>query len=207
MTRTTLVVLAVLALGVSFANANTINYDGVGLHGIVTVHAPGSLIDNLTVYAGQMLYTYGTQQYSMYCVDINHWAGTTQVEIEPASALPNGFLAAYLYDTYATSVDTNLEAAALASALWEVLNETGPTFDLTSGGFMIAGNDEVAGTANGLLANLPTSYFRQGGPEFLHSTEGKQSMLVDLPGVSVPEPMSMGLLSAGALVGLVRRRK
>lgn len=193
-----LAALAVLSLAPS-AFASTMTYNGIGLHQNVTVHASGTLADGKTLAAGQLLITYEGVDYAAYCVDLDHYVGTAEVTELSAQTLNNGNLAAYLFDTYADAVTTGLEAAALGTAIWEVIYETttDPVFNVGTGFFTITGNASVAAAANTLLSGMNHSYVPDPWPTVLHST--KQDVMI-------PEPATLAMLSVAGL-GLIRRRR
>jgi len=181
-------------------------YNGMGLKDTVKVHAPGHLADNLTVHAGQLHVTYLGEDYDAFCVDIDQYVGTSEVDEWTVYDLPqNGDLIAFLFETYADGVATGVEAAALQVAIWEVLSETDDSFfDLTSGNFQILNNAPVVALATTYLATVPGSYTPIIEPVVLHS-ETKQDVIIS--GGQVPEPASLSVLSLGAVLSLIRRRR
>ena len=204
---TVLVLSLLLAAPAAFADVMT--YDGLGLVSKVKLHAPGLLGDRLTVWAGEYDFTYQNTPYHAYCVDIDHFASTTEVTEKPIDFLRNGEQVAYLYETNMLSVRTSTDAAALGVAIWEVLYEDQePTFDAGSGYFYITGNDAVLQAANALLASVPDSYEPTTNLMVLHS-RCKQDMLIGSLG-EIPEPATALLLLVGAPLALkkaaLRRR-
>ena len=189
-----------LLLACDSAKASWMTPTGMGPNEVVTTHIAGLLADGLQVYDGPEMLTYNGQVYAGYCVDLNHYAGATEVtEVSPLT-LTNGLKVSYLLETYGGSATTNLSAAALQTAIWEVISEpAGGPFDATSGTFSISGNAEVAAAANALLATIPALYTPLGCPTVLHS-DTAQSFVIDLPGhIPVPEPATMGLLTVGGM--------
>jgi hypothetical protein len=202
---TVVATLAVTSRVVSPASASMLNYIGVGPNEVVTTHAHGLLADNLSVYAGAENLSLGGVSMTGYCVDLNQYAGSGAVDVLPVSAVHNGNLVAYLLNTYGPTATTNRSAAALGVAIWEVVNETGTTFDATTGYFFITGNAGVATDANALLATLPTSYSGGNGVAILHS-DIVQDFAVPM-GIGAPEPAALCLLAAGAMAITRRRRR
>lgn len=125
-----------------------------------------------------------------------------------------------LFDTGYALLDltSNTDSAGFQLALWELVYEDGPSFDVTNGDFTVTGNSDAQARANQLLAGIT-------GPEnlnytltFLESDETLSSgahrsqnlVTADLApaGAVVPLP-SAGFLLFGAMGGLaaLRRRK
>lgn len=152
-----------------------------------------------------------------YCVDIEHsFVNGESVAVKGANQLtrngvsPNsGYRAAWLYNTYSSSVSTNLQAAGLQSAIWEALYDS--LLDVNSGWYKLDGTETaVIGQANIYLGALQTaigngSYLSASATWFDAGGLGQ-----DILGPSqVPEPGLMGLLASGSVSGLwaLRRRK
>ncbi|NLW86440.1 MAG: hypothetical protein GXY38_06165 [Planctomycetes bacterium] len=107
------------------ASACFMTYEGMDYKATVTVYAPGSAISGRTVYAGRHLIEYQDADLTAWCVDIDHWSGSSEVtERDAVSFLRNGQLVAYLFETFSPTIDSNYSAAALGVAIWEVINET-----------------------------------------------------------------------------------
>jgi hypothetical protein len=191
----------------SLALASPMTYHGMGYAQTVKIHSEGSLADGLRVRSGQARITWNDEDYLAYCVDIDHYIGSSDVTPISALSLNNGDLASWLFNTHADDVDSSLSAAALGVAIWEVINETDSTFDVTknAGQFSISRNDNVTAAANDLLAGLPTSYLPDPTPIVLHS-DTKQDVMIRGEGQPVPEPATMAMVALGGLGALLRRR-
>ena len=204
--------IAAVSLNASVALGNSVmTYNGTGLNAVVKIHASGLLSDGRQVRAGQYLISYEGNDYTAYCVDIDAWAGTTEVVELGVDSLNNGDQVAYLYETYAGGVSTGTGAGALAVSIWEVLYETSSTFGVSQydGFFSISENPGVTSAGNSLLATVPGSYTPLGDLVVLYS-ECRQDMLIMIPGGGqiIPEPITvLGLLlGTGSLAGYIRRR-
>ena len=200
-----LVALAAL-LSASVARADFMTFLGKGRTSVVRIHAPGFVSDGCRVYAGEYRVRFRDVDYLAYCVDIDAWAGSSEVTIQGPDTLRNGDKVAYLFETYAPQVSNGVEAAGLGVAIWEVLYETsGNAFDPLHGYFRISSNPAVAGVAAALLATLPDQYSPDPYTVVLVSP-CKQDMLI-FGGPSVPEPAALSLIAVGAAGVLFRGRR
>jgi hypothetical protein len=194
---------AVLVSAVGFASGDVLSWDGFTYKKSVTFHSPGHMPDGKTIRAGQSKLGYQGQQLLGWCIDIDQYAGRSDVTEGSYRDLVNGESVAYLADQYAFAVTSDLQAAGLAVAIWEVMNETQEdVFHAGSGNFSVAEADVVA-QANAYLATVPESYTPMMAPLVLLS-ETKQDFLVPNVG-QVPEPSTMSLLALGGLAVLRRR--
>ncbi len=97
-------------------------------------------------------------------------------------------------------------AEAFGAAVWEIIYETDPTWDVTSGTGFHAANVNQAATANTWLSELngDTAYFAIN--LVATSAPSGQDYLVQLTTTPIPEPVTVALLGLGAL-SLIRRKK
>ncbi len=194
-------VLAALALlvGSSCALGSVVTFHQLGANEIMTLHGSGLLMDNLQAHVGEMLVSYKGAVHSAYCVDLNHYAGTVDAYEQDVLSLHNGAKIAYLYETYAPGVASGYQGAGLAAAIWELLYETGPVFDVTGGAFWVEGTGAAEAHANMILASLPGAHTPADSTLVLANTAGKQAMII-------PEPATVVLLTLGGGAYLLRRR-
>jgi len=208
---TTVAVAAVaISLCASAASADLLDYmdyRGMGRKKTVRLHYAGDAGSdiNMRVQVGEMNLRIDDEDSIGYCVDIFQTAGDTYVsQVNPLDT-SRGYLAAYLYDTYAGAVSSNQDAAALGVSIWEVMFETGTDFDVTTGDLWITDNSGVVAAAGALLTGLPDSYTPDPQTRILFS-ETKQDMITT--GVTpVPEPATMGLLAIGGVLALIRHKR
>ena len=193
---------------------------GTGLGESVKLHAPDLMADGHTVYAGQMKYRYKGENFVSYCVDIDHWAGSSDVIELNIDYLNRGNEIAYLFLTEADNVTDRLGGAALQLALWELLYEDDahalnviPESDDGFSIFLRSGNGTdvaVADAANALLGTLddmPAGWDAETSVVLLH-TPCKQDTIMgtgDTP--MVPEPCTAAVLGLGGLCVVARRRR
>jgi len=200
----TLLALASLLLAVPAASADVMTYEGLGLVSTVKLHAAGLLGDGKTVLAGQYRFTYQGETLNAFCVDIDHYAGTTEATEQPIDFLRNSQQVAYLYETFVPTIQDGTDAAAVGVAIWEVLYEEEQNdFDAGSGYLYITLNAPVLAAANDMLAGMPDSYQPVTDLVVLHSP-CKQDMLIGSLG-EVPEPATIAFFALAAPWALLRR--
>jgi len=195
--------IALVLVPVSTTIADVMDFKGTALTAAVRLHASGYIADGERVLAGQYLYGYHGQDYHAFCVDIDHYAGTTEVVQRPVTSLNNGDLVGYLFDTYSPAVTTGNQAAGLGVAIWEVLFESSANaFDPLGGEFRISDNTAVGSIAAGYLSTLPpTGTYTPSADLVVLDSRCKQDMLI-----AIPEPAAAMLIVLGSL-GLLGRRK
>jgi len=192
-------VAALAGWAVAPASAAVINYSGFG-HSLVTnVTHNGNTGNEI---AGELLITVDGAPHTAYCVDLD--AGTTPVwdaTLQPVSVINGGQQIGWLYDQFAGGVTTDLEAAGLQIAIWEVLSDHPAASDLGAGNFLLNAPPAVLTQANFYLSQIPadlSGYSTNSFIVFSGDNPRSQHMII-------PEPASiLGLLLGGALM---RRRR
>lgn len=192
---------AAIGFGATTAGASTIiEYNGLGLHQSINY-----VLDHQSRFAsaGQLLIEFDGADEIAYCVDLRtsikgEWKGSFM----DVDFLKGGKAAAFLYDTYAASVDTNLKAAALQVAIWEVIEDYS-TLNLSAGNFRLIGAPTIATQAGIYLNSLPGNLDDYQTNAFVIKSEGspKSQALI------VPEPGTLAALLAGFPILMYRRRK
>jgi hypothetical protein len=161
----------------------------------------------------------------VYCVDIKDWLGNgTFVAKDPSTYLTadqitkvTKFLA--FADNQVNTLNTAVASAAAQLGVWEILNETSGSYDLTSGSFSVGVYDnnailDAAGLAKQWLDGM--SHVRVTGASlaFIDPGAGNQPQAYittqsESIVVGVPEPGTWALtvVGFGALGAMLRRRK
>ena len=178
-TTITLLCLAAALLIPGIAAADVMTSNGTGMGDTIHYRMDGSYWKNS--FGGQLFITYQNTDYTTYCVELTQPLGTGQVTEVPAEDVLNNSGAIHmLYEMYNDQVSSNVEAAALQVAIWELLYEDGTDFDAASGDFRAWTVDyDIITTANSLLALVPDpsclqplqagrDYLRPAGPRAGH---------------------------------------
>jgi hypothetical protein len=183
-----------------------VDVQGMGLHDDVRITYSPAGLWNDEVSAGQILVGYKGQDYAAYCVDIFQYADGGPVTETSPVGLPHGDLAAWLFETYAPTVTTDAQAAALQVAIWEVLYEDPQSgYDVQHGTFRMTGAGEAKQLAQGLLDALPASHTPAAGTIILASDSHKD-LMISSGSAPVPEAGTMALLALGGTTMILRRR-
>ena len=166
----------------------------------------GTLLDGASFYTYCVELTQILASPTNSAMDYNVVASTAQVTAAKLTTLAKLFtVAAPPVLTGAVTLDG---AAAFQAAVWEVVYETGSTYDMTTGAIKLAPGTVSAAemaTANGWFASLPVTPLYS--LQVLHSNTNQDYLVV----TAVPEPEAYGMALAGlgvvALGGLRRRRR
>lgn len=182
------------------ALANPISFNGVGLYETVSYKLDG---ESKSTKAGQLLIEFNNQDLIAYCVDLRHTIKSDwNVDVKPANFFSGGKAAAFLYDTFASTVTNSVQAAALQVAIWEVIEDWN-WINLFGGDFKFTNATNVTQQAqvylNALPGNLsnysPTAFILESGnyPRSQH--------------LIVPEPTTLAALLVGLPMLLRGRRR
>jgi SdrD B-like domain len=145
--------------------------------------------------------------FSAYCLDDTTFLSTNggdqfQVVSQPITSVTNGTTTipaanagriAFLYNHFGSATLTAVQSSALQLAIWELLYDTGPTADFSSGNFQVLGpvtpTDQA--TLNAVLAQA-TTYFNES------AGKSEAALLLNATGPQTPGTLSQSLLASGA---------
>ncbi|HWI85805.1 MAG TPA: PEPxxWA-CTERM sorting domain-containing protein [Sphingomonas sp.] len=160
----------------------------------------------------------------VFCIDAIHWLASGVFVDQPLSYItaPGGvaqvtYSASQLHDmlkfmVYAQGqgITNQLTSAAAQLGIWEILNETGNNWDVSSGNFNVSlwSGPDAVGLANAWLSAAPATSTAGYALGVLDPGHGNQ-MQGYLTSAPVPEPASWAMMVAGfgALGAALRRRK
>jgi hypothetical protein len=199
------------------ASADSLAFDGVG-KGVWGINIGGSVVNVNDVFAGQIDWSWLTAPpagfgatLETYCVDVLHDVTnpetvTVRSTDDIPSTAPNvsnaGEKAAWLYDSYASTITTNAQAAGLQIAIWEALYDT--TADLAGGNINFSGAGLTLGVltaANSYLSALYAADYSTASAVWLDSPTGQDQI------TNVPEPATLLLFALGIGTVVQFRRK
>lgn len=197
MKKFTLAAVALIGLAASSAQAGIVQYTGLGFNSQVQIIHNGNTMD---VKAGQINITIDGSPFVSFCVDLDHniksdWTASNQ----PVASITGGVAAAYLYDTFKNTVNTNVKGAALQIAIWEVVDDFDTSLGLGAGDFKFTASGDVMNQANAYLAALPadlsgyttTSYVLKSGWD-----PRSQNLIVPEPGTLIALLLGLPLFAA-----------
>lgn len=107
-------------------------------------------------------------------------------------------------NAYATASTGTVGAAAFQAVLWELLQDSSPSF--SSGNFRLSGDhsftSQVKSLAQQWMNNLNSDSWTQSVPVYVLRSGASQDLIT-----SVPEPGTLALLAMAGLLALHRRRR
>jgi hypothetical protein len=170
-------------------------------------------------YAGGFRVTDGDRDFVAWCLDILDNLGLPslyEITTTPFAGTAQGSLGATVISNienlfevnYATLVDigNNAQSAGFQLALWELVYETGGTFNVSDGTWRATSSTSgVVAAANTYLANLGNAITQNYALTFYESKAGGQNLVSVSP---VPLPSAVWLFGLGlaGLYGAGRRR-
>lgn len=219
-------VLGALALAPAASDAATVTLSqqsssifGTNGHSNVTIKdAPAT---PLYVAAGGFALTDGTDSFTAWCLDVSTWIRLPSLYDQTLTPFPTEALGAAqvanvkrLFNTAYAGLDLTkaVASAGFQLALWELVNETGPAFTLSSGSFTAWNNTAAVAFANTLLAGLSGPVTGHYHFTFLASNDPRakdghySQNLVTVAEAPLPAAGWLLVAALGA-VGALRRRR
>lgn len=213
--------LIALTVGTAMAEAETIQFVGVGPASVVTVGGSNSANYHGSVWAGELTWQWlGTppdgfaQTFYSYCVDLANTVQSQQT-VTPVSSTGftngvtnGGAKAAWLFNEFAAGIHTMsnttlaaINAAALQIAIWEAMYDT--SANLTSGGFTAtASNTQITTQASTYLNALYAAQPWQSVATILSTAVGQDQIVSR---VSEPSTLMMMGVAFFVISALARR--
>lgn len=185
----------------SWANADLITYNGMGFKKSIQYTLDGN---DKSVKAGELLIGFNSTDYTAYCVDLRHYIKSSWgADFVSIDTMVGGRAAAFLYDSFSGSVSSDLEAAGLQSAIWEVVEDYDTGVDLAVGTFSVRGSASVITQAQTYLDALPADLSGYATNAFIINSGGSPRS----QNLIVPEPATLALVAMIYPVLFTRRRR
>lgn len=193
-----MMLVAGFAIAASPAVADQVTFEGMGFNQSISYKLSGESKSN---QAGELLIELEGVDKIAYCVDLRHGIKDSwTADLSPVTMFAGGKAAAFLYDTFASTVATNSQAAGLQAAIWEVIEDWG-SINIFGGVFKLVDAPVVGPIAQGFLNAIPADLSGYTPQSFiLESGNSPRSQHV-----IVPEPAAVVCLLLG-LPLLLRRR-
>ena len=159
--------------------------------------------------AGQHHLSLTGEEHLSFSVDLDAQVlETWDADVRSVDVIHAGRPIAWLHDTFAPNIASDLEGAALQVAIWELLVDYDGTFDLSSGNFRISDWESIALVASSYLESFgmyafyhdPESYITSSYIFYSDASPRSQHMIV-------PEPSAMLPLSVFAICLISKRRR
>jgi hypothetical protein len=161
---------------------------------------------------------------AVFCVDVKDWLGNGVFVEKPLSYFTQGtggaqvlYSATQIHDMFKylvyaqqQGITNPLTSAATQLGIWEILNESGTSWNLTSGNFtasLWSGPDAVS-LANNWLGNFQQTSTAGYQLHMLDPGHGNQLQAFTTQGPNVPEPATWGMIVVGfGMLGTAMRRR
>jgi PEP-CTERM motif len=213
-----MIAAAALAFSASQASADTVELTGFQFNppSIISVDsaAPGTVVAFTDIEAGEFAGTRNGASFLTYCTELTQEAafGITYNDYNVVSGVTawgaakslaiDHLMSAVLGGGFPTNAD---QSVAIQAAIWEILYETGPIYDFSTGSFTAS---SINGTTQGVLDAFDFSV-ASSSPITVHVDQFQSPSAQDFLVVTeVPEPSTYALMFAGLVgMGFVARRR
>lgn len=220
------VVAGTLALTPVSADAATVTLSKqassiFGSNGHSNVKIKSAPARGMHVAAGGFALTDGNQSFTAWCLDIATTIKLPSLYSQTDTPFPTAAMTGtqianvkQLFRTAFATLDltSNAGSAGFQLALWELVNETGSSFDLGNGSFTAWNNDAAVVAGNAFLAGLSGPKTGQYRFTFLASNDPRaqdghySQNLVTVSPVPLPAAGVLMVLALGGLAAMRRRR-
>ena len=151
--------------------------------------------------------------YTAYCVDLFTSIGFSTYNTTtglPSTLTPNGQRAAWVFDTYRSTVDTNQEGAAMQVALWDIIHDGGD--GLSAGAIRLAPSESALQLIAGAMITASLGHTSNNATILYNFSMGDgskaQTLITTADALTPnPEPQTMAMMALGAALVWVGRRK
>ncbi|RLJ60406.1 putative secreted protein [Litoreibacter meonggei] len=194
--------------GAAYASPVTLTYSGLSVNPAETVdlYSPRSF-NNLR--AGGFNMSDGTNSFVAWCIDLFDTIGSAvydQTRPAQVSDSEEADLNRLFSNNRSIATDNAVNSAAFQVAVWEIVYETGSSYDVGSGDFRAGDNTAVTSLAQNWLSNLGTDAGSYKLSFYESSTSQDLVSGAPVPAVPLPAGLPLLLVGVGALA-LTRKRR
>jgi MYXO-CTERM domain-containing protein len=198
---------AAFLAGPRIAEGSTITLTGMGFYQSIPLIVNTTTSENAT--AGQIRVVVDGTNLVAFCVDLFTNIGFSTYNTTPVEPpdYPGGARAAWIYENYAPGVNSNVTAASLQLALWDVIHDGGDGLD--------AGNVRLSSSGSATLRlGAQTIILASAGHTSSNATIWRNVSFSGVPAqtlitsrINTPEPGTWLMTAAGLCLAAFGRRR